>query len=121
MYKVRETAIVLLMLLIATGALYIIYSLLVWQVLPKTIGLALLFALALLKGLLVSIKTAQTSPTLTCHDARLLKFLLLSIGSIFLVILYISFVVNSRQIAACIALALGVLSTTKALKFLPAH
>jgi hypothetical protein len=121
MHKFRETIIVLLMLLLVASSLYIIYSLLMWQILPRVLSLILLFTLALLKASIVTARQKQASSPLNDCDTRLLKFILLSISCVFLVILYISYVVKNQQILAWTALALGAFSLKRALKFLPAY
>ena len=121
MQRICEATIVLLLLFLIAGVLIIVYSLLMWHVFPKALGLALLFALALLKGLVIKAKQLQTSAPLTDNDARLLKLILLSICSIFLVIIYTSYLLKNQQVAAWAAFGLGLLTLKKALKYLPAY
>jgi hypothetical protein len=99
MQRICETTIVLLLLFLIAGVFIIVYSRLMWHVFPRALGLALLFALALLKGLVIKAKQFQTSAPLIDNDARLLKLILLSICSIFLVIIYTSYLLKNQQVA----------------------
>jgi hypothetical protein len=89
MQRIYETTIVLLLLFLIAGVLIIVYSLLMWHVFPKALGMALLFAPVLIKGVVIKAKHYQTTAALACEDTRLLKLILLSICSVFLVIIYI--------------------------------
>jgi hypothetical protein len=120
MERVRETAIALLMLFLLIGTLAIIYSLLMWQVLPKALGLALLFALVILKSTITNLRNYQAAQELNCTDTRLIKFLLLSILSAFFIVVFISYLLKSQQQAAELAFGTSLLTIKKALDFLPA-
>jgi hypothetical protein len=120
MERVRETALAVLMLFLLTGSLFIIYSLLMWQILPKTLGMSLLFALVLLKSTITSLRNYQTPQDLNSTDTRLIKCVLLSILSVFFIVLFISYLLRSQQQAAYIAFGISLLTIKKALDFLPA-
>ncbi|WP_183563522.1 hypothetical protein [Mucilaginibacter sp. SP1R1] len=119
MERVRETAIALLMLFLMIGSLIIIYSLLMWQELPKGLGLTLLFALVILKSTITGLRTYQPAQELNGTDTRLIKFFLLSILSVFFIVVFISYLLKSQQQAAEIAFGISLLTIKKALDFLP--
>jgi uncharacterized membrane protein len=121
MEKLRETAIVLLTLLLITCTLYFIYSLLIWQVLARVTGATLLLALAFLKAIITKHRHTKLTNRLNDKDTRLLKFLLLSTCCIFLVIVYISYLLQSQQPAAWITFGLSLFTLKKALQFLPVY
>jgi uncharacterized membrane protein len=120
MERVRETAVTVLMLFLLMGTLTIVYSLLIWQELPKTLAMVLLFSLALLKGIVANLRNYQSAEELNCQDTRLIKLILLSILSVFLIVVFISYVLQSQQPAAAIAFIISLLTIKKALDFLPA-
>ncbi|WPU95007.1 hypothetical protein SNE25_05655 [Mucilaginibacter sabulilitoris] len=120
MERVRETAVTVLMLFLLIGTLTIVYSLLIWQELPKTLAMVLLFSLALLKGIVANLHNHQSSQELSCQDTRFIKLVLLSILSVFLIIVFISYVLQSQQPAAALAFIISLLTIKKALDFLPA-
>jgi Ca2+/Na+ antiporter len=120
MERVRETAVALLMLFLLIGTLIIIYSLLMWQILPKILALSLLFALVILKSVLTRMRNDQTAQELNYTDTRLIKFLLLSIFSVFCIVIFISYLLKSQQQAAELAFGTSLLTINKALDFLPA-
>lgn len=120
MERVRETALAVLMLFLLTGSLFIIYSLLMWQVLPKALGMSLLFALVLLKSTITSLRNYQAPQELNNTDTGLIKCVLLSILSVFFIVLFISYLLKSQQPAAYIAFGISALTIKKALDFLPA-
>jgi uncharacterized membrane protein len=119
MERVRETAIALLMLFLLIGSLFIIYSLLMWQVLPKVLSLALLFALVILKNTITNLRKHQTAQELNCADLRSIKFFLLSILSTFCIVVFISYLLKSQQLPAELAFGTSLLTIKKALDFLP--
>jgi len=119
MERFRETAVAVLMLFLLIGTLIIIYSLLMWQVLPKTLALALLFALILLKSTIISLHKYKTEQELNRTDSRLIKFFLLSILSVFCIVIFISYLLKSQQQAAELAFGTSLLTIEKALDFLP--
>jgi Ca2+/Na+ antiporter len=120
MERVRETAVALLMLFLLIGTLIVIYSLLMWQILPKILGLALLFTLVILKSVLTRLRNDQTAQELNYTDTRLIKFFLLSILSVFCIVIFISYLLESQQQAAELAFGTSLLTINKALDFLPA-
>lgn len=119
MEKVRETTIALIILFLVIGTLFIIYSLLMWQVLPKALGLALLFALALLKNSIYKLRSRNATEELNKQDIRLLKFLIFSITSVFLIIVYISYLLKFQQVMALLTLGISLLAIKRSLDFLP--
>jgi EamA domain-containing membrane protein RarD len=120
MERVRETIIALLMIFLLIGTLIIIYSLLIWQELPKILTLVLLFSLVLLKSSIAHLHHDQKTRELTCTDTRALKFFLLSVLSVFCVVIFISYLLKSQQQAAELAFGTSLLTIKKALDFLPA-
>ncbi|HMG07789.1 MAG TPA: hypothetical protein VK609_04725 [Mucilaginibacter sp.] len=120
MERVRETAVAVLMLFLLVGSLINIYSLLMWRVLPKALGLALLFALVILKSTITNLRNHQTAQELSCADLRSIKFFLLSILSTFCIVVFISYLLNSQQLAAELAFGISLFTIKKALDFLPA-
>lgn len=119
MERVRETAVAVLILFLLVGSLIIIYSLLMWQVLPKALGLALLFALVILKSVITSLRKHQAARELNCADLRSVKFFLLSILSTFCIVVFISYLLKSQQLPAELAFGTSLLTIKKALDFLP--
>jgi Ca2+/Na+ antiporter len=120
MERVRETALAVLMLFLLTGSLFIIYSLLMWQVLPKALGMSMLFALVLLKSTITSLRNYQAPQELNATDARLIKCVILTILSVFFIVLFISYLLKSQQQPAYMAFGISVFTIKKALDFLPA-
>jgi membrane protease YdiL (CAAX protease family) len=120
MERVRETALAVLILFLLIGSLFIIYSLLMWQMLPKALGMSLLFALVLLKSTITSLRGYQAPQELNSTDARLIKFILLSILSVFFIVLFISYLLKSQQQPTEIAFGISLLTIKRALDFLPA-
>ena len=119
MERVRETAVAVLMLFLLVGTLIIIYSLLMWQVLPKILGLALLFALVILKSTITNLRNQQPAQELSGADFRLIKFILLSILSVFCMVVFISYLLESQQQAAELAFGSSLFTIKRALDFLP--
>ncbi|SDP98394.1 hypothetical protein SAMN05428975_4734 [Mucilaginibacter sp. OK268] len=119
MERVRETIIALLMIFLLIGTLIVIYSLLIWQELPKILTLVLLFSLVLLKSCIAHLHHDQTTRELTYTDIRAIKFFLLSILSAFCVVIFISYLLNSQQQPAELAFGTSLLTIKKALDFLP--
>jgi len=120
MERFRETVIALLMLFLLTGVLVIIYSLIMWQEFPKILALVMLFALVPLKSCIVGLSKKQPVKEFTCADTRMLKFIILSVLSVFLIIIYISCLLKSWRLIAVLAFALSVFSIKKAVDLLPA-
>jgi LytS/YehU family sensor histidine kinase len=120
MERFRETAIVLLMLFLLAGTLVIIYSLVMLQEFPKTLAMIMLFALVPLKSCITGLRKKQPVQEFTCADTRLLKFILLSVFSVFLIVVYISCLLKSWQIIAVLAFALSIFTIKKAVDLLPA-
>lgn len=120
MEKFRETAIVLLMLFLLAGTLVIIYSLVMGQEFPKTLTMVMLFTLAPLKSCIAGLRKKQPVQEFTCADTRMLKFILLSVFSVFLIVVYIACLLKSWQIIAVLVLALSVFTIKKAVDLLPA-
>ena len=119
MERIRETIIALLMIFLLIGTLIIIYSLLIWQELPRILTLVLLFSLILLKSNISRLRDDQTTQELTYTDTRTLKFFLLSLLSAFCVVIFISYLLKSQQQAAELAFGTSLLAIKKALDFLP--
>jgi Ca2+/Na+ antiporter len=120
MERVREILIALLMVFLLIGTLIIIYSLLIWQELPRILTLVLLFSLVLLKSSIAHLHHDQKTRELTCTDTRALKFFLLSVLSVFCMVIFISYLLKSQQQAAELAFGTSLLTIKKALDFLPA-
>lgn len=120
MERFREATVVLLMLFLLTGTLVIIYSLVMWQEFPKALAMAMLFCLVPLKSSVIRLQKKQLVQEFTCTDTRMLKFILLSIFSVFLIIIYISCLLRSWQVAAVLVFVLNVFTIKKAVALLPA-
>lgn len=120
MERFRETSIALLMLFLLAGTLVIVYSLIIWQEFPKTLAVIMLFALVPLKSCMAGLRKEHPIQKFTCADTRMLKFILLSVFSVFLIIVYISCLLKSWQIIAVLAFALSIFTIKKAVNLLPA-
>ncbi|MDB5150532.1 MAG: hypothetical protein JWQ57_4552 [Mucilaginibacter sp.] len=120
MERFREIAVVLLMLFLLAGTLVIIYSLVMWQEFPKTLTVIMFFALVPLKSCIAVLRKKQQVQAFICADTRMLKFILLSVFSVFLIIIYISCLLKSWQVIAVLVFALSVFTIKKAVDLLPA-
>jgi hypothetical protein len=120
MERFRETAAVLLMLFLLIGILVIFYSLIMWQEFSKTLAMIMLFALVPLKSCITGLRKKQAVQEFTGANTRLLKFILLSVFSVFLIVIYISCLLKSWQIIAVLVFGLSSITIKKAVDLLPA-
>lgn len=110
----------LLMLFLLVGTLTIIYSLMMWQEFPKALALVMLFTLVPLKSCIKGLRKMHPVQEFTCTDTRMLKFILLSVFSVFLIIIYISCLLKSWQMIAVLVFVLNIFTIKKAVDLLPA-
>lgn len=104
MEKMKEILAAVLILYIIAGLFALLYQLLVWHSFSRPFSYKLLIALVSLKGTIISLRRDYTEQELNKTDWSRLIFLLHLSLVIFCLILFISFLLKGRQIAALISL-----------------